>query len=263
MDRIRQKCHRKEATMAWYKQTAVWGLALSVTAMVLSQLPPIKSWIASDKVATEISSRLGLPNTLGIPAFQVFIDLKNSGNRPISITNLVLDITYPNGTVRRVKAQSYSKIVSGQTNSIEFPITSIALNPGLNWSELVSFYSDLSPSDEEAINRIRLQISQDHFSKIQARGGQYGPLVTANESIVAEATQFFDKKFDLEKGTYSVTIKCAVNGREVMLKQASFTLYDYHITTIKSQKEDFKFGAGIYYPTNQPKQVWALLSKAS
>ena len=78
-----------------------------------------------------------------------------------------------------------------------------------------------------------------------------------------EATQFFDKKFDLEKGTYSVTIKCAVNGREVMLKQASFTLYDYHITTIKSQKEDFKFGAGIYYPTNQPKQVWALLSKAS
>lgn len=249
--------------MAWYKQTAVWGVIISVTALILSQMPPIKSWVASEKVSAEVGSRIGIANTIGIPGFQVFVDIKNVGNRAINISGLTLEVTYPNGTVKRLSAQSYSKILSGQQSAIDFPITSIGLNTGAVWSELVLFYSDFTPSEEEEIQKIRLRISQDIFSKLQARGGSIGPVIAANGPIVAESMQFFNKKFDLEKGKYNIVVKCAVNGNESILKHSTFTLYDYHIMMLKSQQEDYKFGAGIYYPVNQQKQIWALLSNAS
>lgn len=247
--------------MPWYKRTAVWTVLISMIAMILSQLPPIGTWILSPKVSAEVGSRIGLPNSMGIPGFQVFLDIKNTGNATISVSSLLLDLTYPNGTLKHLSAQSYAKLVSGQSTAIDFPITSIALNVGSNWSELVSFYADFTPSDEEATSKLRLQISQDIISKLAQRGWPAGGLATAAEPLVAEASQFFDKKFDLDKGKYAVSIKCSVNGKEVVLKQANFTLYDYHIAMIKSQKEDYKYGAGIYFPVNQPKHVWALLSK--
>jgi hypothetical protein len=247
--------------MPWYKQTAVWGVIISVTALLLSQLPPIVAWVPSKHVSAEVGSRIGLPNAIGIPGFQMFIDLKNSGNRAIDISNLTLDLTYPNGNVRHLRAQAYSKILSGQPNAIDFPITSIALSTGSSWAELVSFYSDFTPSDEEELSKMRLEFSQDIFSKMQARGGKEGPLIVAAQPLIDEASRFFDKKFDLEKGKYGVSLKCNVNGKEVVLKQASFTLYDYHISMIEAQKDDFKYGAGIYYPISQSKQAWALLAK--
>lgn len=247
--------------MPWFKQTSVWGVIISITALTFSQLPPIGSWFAAAKVTTEMGSRIGLFNNIGIPGFQGFLDLKNSGNKTASIANIRLEISYPNGFIKRVNAQSYAKLLSGQSNSLDFPITSITLNPGQNWAELISFNSDFSPSDEEELNKLRLQISQSIFSKMQARGGAAGPYIEADAQFVVAAGQFFDKKFDLEKGDYRMVFKCDVNGSEITLKQASFTLYDYHIATLKSQKEDFKYGAGIYYPLPAQKQVWALLSR--
>ena len=247
--------------MPWFKRTEVWAVLVSTMAIALSQLSPIGTWFASNKVSAEIGSRIGLPNTIGITGCQIFLDLKNPGHRTVTISKLVLELTYPNGIVKRMGAQSYSKLLSGQSNAIDFPVTSIALNVGGNWSELVSFYADFTPSDEEEVSKLRLQISQDITSKLQQRGGQTGPLVTAADPLVAEASAFFDKKFDLDKGKYTVSIKCDASGKETLLSQASFTLYDYHVSMVKSQKEDYRYGAGIYYPVNQPKQVWVLLSK--
>ena len=244
--------------MPWYKQTAIWGLIISTFALTLSQMPPIGRWLAVNKLSTTVGSRIGLPNTLGVQGVQLFLDISNTGNRTLNISKIRLEVKGPNSSTLEVKAQTYAKILSGQAQPIDFPITSVSLNPGANWSELVSFYPDFTPTQEEKINSIRLRVSQSIFAKQQARGGQFGPLVEAEELLVQEAKQFFNNNFNLEKGSYTVMVKCESNGIETLLKTMSFTLYDYHLVTLKSQADDFKYGAGIFFPTNQPKQIWAL-----
>ncbi len=246
--------------MTWYKQTAVWAVIISVIALILSQLPPIGAWIPRNDVKAEINKRIGLPSMIGIPGYLIIIDLTNTGNRSLTISNLKLEVVYPNSTATHIEAQSYLKILSGQPEPQSFPITSIKLNAGEGWAEMVLFHPMPSPNEEEEINRIKLQISQSIFSKIRALPrSQYNPNLSAeaDPKFVAEAINFFNRRFDLEKGTYKASLICDVNGRKVTLKEFEFTLYDYHIKTFKSQPEDYKYGLEVI----PNKQVWALISK--
>jgi hypothetical protein len=81
--------------MPWFERTEVWAVLVSILAIALSQLPPIRTWFASNKISVEVGSRIGLPNTVGISGFQVFLDLKNSGNRSVTVSKFILELTYP------------------------------------------------------------------------------------------------------------------------------------------------------------------------
>lgn len=249
--------------MPWYKQTSIWGLIISVLALVLSQLPSILSWVPRYEVSAELSSRVGLPTYMGIPAYQLFIDVKNKGNRQVSVSDFTLDVEYPNGTKKTLVAQSYTKITPGQPFPTEFPLTSVSLSSGQSWSEMVSFAPRLSPSEDEDLNKFKLLISQSISSRAPEPGQPYSGPIEADPTIVSEATGFFDRKFDLEKGTYKASVICSVNGKPTTLRAFEFTLYDFHIATLRSQKDDFKYGAGVYFPRNTAKEIWAIIQSKS
>ncbi len=247
--------------MSWYKQTSVWGVVISVIALALTQLPPVGTWITRTKIEVELSKRVGLGNAIGIPGYQIFLNLKNGSNRTVDVAKFHLNLTYPTGARKRIEAQTYVKAISGQNFPQEFPMTAISIGVGTNWSEMVSFYPAFSPSDDEELGTHRLRISQSIFSKAQGQPQQFAQLVAADSQVVDPAIKFFTRKFDLEKGTYKVVLEAVVNGSSVTLKEFTFTLYDYHIETLRSQVQDYKFGAGIYFPILPPKQVWALLNE--
>ncbi|MFZ5619555.1 MAG: hypothetical protein ACOY5W_00855 [Pseudomonadota bacterium] len=251
--------YRKGGTnMPWYKQTAVWGLVISVLALSLSQLPPIANWRARTDVGIELGKRVGLPNTIGMPGYQLFIELRNKGNRTIELSKLRLKLKYPNNTSKLLYAQTYQKIIPGQFSPLDFPVTTINLAPGTNWTEQVSFHPELSPEDDEHLAEIRLQMSAS-IQQQAMKNPQTGP-VEAAADIVDRANKFFDRNFDLQKGQYRVSLLADVNGEERTLRDFSFTLYDYHKNTIISQKKDFRFGWGITFPVLFQKQVWAQIS---
>ncbi|CAN5906836.1 hypothetical protein BH20PSE1_BH20PSE1_20790 [soil metagenome] len=241
-------------------------MIISITALVFSQLPPVGTWINRIQVDAVVGRRIGLDNAIGIIGYQIFIDLKNSGNRTANLTKPRLHVTYPNGTIKKLEAQFYSKIIAGQDTPLQFPITNISIGPGLNWSEMVSFYQSFSPTEDEVLNRIRLKISQSIFSKqvamTQSQSSQFGRIFEADAPFVDEAIQFFSRKFDLEKGAYKISVMADINGTETTLNRLSFTLYDFHIQTIRSQTEEYKYGAGINFSTIQLKQVGVWVTEA-
>jgi hypothetical protein len=262
---VKEKPKRKHSATKWYRQTAFWAVIISVIALILSQLPPIRTWIPNQDVKIEVGNRIGFPSNMGIPGYQILVDLKNTGNRSLTISNLGLEVTYPNGTAKRVDAISYIKILPGQSEPQSFPITSIKLNAGEGWTEMVGFTATPSPSEEEEINRLRLQIYQSYLSKVKAMSpSQYNPSfpIEVDSKVVAEASNFFNQKFDLEKGIYKAAVICDINGRKATLKKFEFTLYDYHINMYKSQAEDYKYGWGVYAPPDPNKQIWAVVSQS-
>jgi hypothetical protein len=250
--------------MAWYKQTTVWAVIISVMALVLSQLPPVVTWIPKNQTKVEIGNKIWVGNNIGIAGYQVLIDLENNGNRNLTISNFELQVVYPNATVKLIKADSYLKNLPGQSVAQYFPITTIRLGVGERWVESLMFHPVPSPNEEEEINRFKLQISQSIWSKFQALGAaQYTPNIrlAADSEFVNEAINFFNHRFDLEKGIYKVSLICDVNSEKVTLKRFEFTLYDYHIKAFKLQTDDYKYGYGLVTQADQNKQVWALISK--
>ena len=248
--------------MPWYKQTTVWAVIISVVAIVFSQVPPIITWIPRDDLKVEIGSRIDLPNNIGIPGYQFLIDLENNGNRSRTVSSFRLEVVYPSGKAKLIFADSYVRL-SAQSVIQKFAITTIKLDAGGGWSETVLFHPQYSPTEEEEMYHLEMEITQSISAKIQSMADKYRSniMVEADERLVAEAKSFFNRTFDLEKGTYKVSLICDMAGQKTTLKKFEFTLYDYHISTLKAQTEDYKYGWGINASTESTKQVDALISK--
>jgi hypothetical protein len=254
-----QDAHREKSQMTWYKNTSVWSVLVASSALVLSQLPPVASWFPTPDLQITHSDRAGINNAIGMLGMNLPVELHNVGNVDLSIDSLDIIQKNPSGKVVKLHAESFTKPATSGAMSWDFPISRISIPVGESWSEFVFFNRTVSPTDEEKFNKIRLDISQSIFDAQQSQDwDSFNPraAVAANAKYVEEAISFFDEKFDLEKGKYAIDIVATtIDGRQFVQK-SEITIYEYHIQALKSQTDDYKYGAGIYYPTNNSKQVW-------
>ena len=249
--------------MTWYKQPpAVWAVVISIVAIVLSQLPPLSTWLPQAELTAEIGDKIALPTNIGIPGYEFLVDLDNTGNRSLTLSNFRVELLWPNGTVKQAPAVSY---FSPSDNGQIFSLTTVRLKPADHWSKFLVFYPSATPTEEEQISRLTLQINGSIFSKRSTLpASKYTPevIVPADPNFAAEAVDFFNHRFDLEKGAYKASLLCDENGGTVTIKKFGFSLYDYHIQTLRSQADDYKYGWGIGgSPVSQNKQVWAVITK--
>jgi len=249
--------------MKFLKTTSFWSLIVAIVAVSLSQLPPVKDWVKHESLIVKTSEKFGIAQAFGVLGFNLQLDLANDGNTPINAQKIRLNVVYPSGKARNLVAESYYSFSSEATKGgqpISYPITSIKLDPGQVWSEMVTFGQDFSPQLEEEMNSVRLKISQDIFKAQQnIKPGQWAPpvLLEASADSFALAKKLFEKNCDLEKGEYLVEMTVnTFNDRQIISKKYRFTLYDYHVVTIRSQVDDYKYGANIMMPGDRTKDVW-------
>jgi len=200
---------------------------------------------------------MAIPDQLGIPEYQLFVSVKNSGNRTLQISSLSLEMTYPSGKQKSIPAQEYLTFLSGQQSAQQFPMTSVSIPPGANWAESVLFAPPLRPSEQQSMGRDTLRIYQSLTQQLEQGARQP---VAADQPDVDAAVAFFNNEFDLEEGQYKVEVLADVDGAKMKMKTFSFVLYEFNIETIRSQTQDYKYGVGVYMPVNQPKQAWIWLN---
>lgn len=71
--------------MSWYRNTSFWSLLVAGSAVVLSQLPPIATWLPSPSLAVYVSDRMGINNAIGVIGFNINVQLTNMGNTDLQI----------------------------------------------------------------------------------------------------------------------------------------------------------------------------------
>lgn len=242
-------------TNPWYREPSAWGSIVAVVALVLSQLPPIKTWFSSPRIQTYIGGRLSLPHEVGIPKYDLMISLRNESDRSVVLSDLTLTVNYPDGASKSAMASDVMMLSIPSINFRSYPFTLISMPPGSTWEGSVIFSRKLTPAEVEEVAKIRLQIyksmnKDDNFSQFDRK-----VLTRADPSVVQLAQKFFNKQFDLDKGEYKATISASVDGAPRILKTFGFVLYDYHIETIRSQVADFSLGHGIISPPSYGKHV--------
>lgn len=237
----------------WYKNQSIWATLIASCALILSQLSPVSQWIPDTELAIRHGVRFTINNAIGIIGYNLVLQFENKGNTDINVYAVELRQTNPSGVKKTFPADSYIRTSDG----VSVALTSIILSPGEIWSETVFFHKTPSPNIDEKYNHIKLKISQSIFDTRQQTPPeqfQSPQSPKADEKYVNEALQFFESNFDLEKGEYAVEIAAYVEGeKEAFIIRSEFTIFEYHIQTIRAQTDDYKYGAGIHFPSQYAK----------
>lgn len=242
------------------KDPAFWSTVIAVVALILSQLPPVTDLLKPRELRIVVPDILNFSHYMGNLHLIGFSALHNVGGRNITVQKIECVMTDEEGRQWRLPAQTY---LPNQANSgsgqpaPELFIGWISLKPGEHWAETVRFFKVWSVQDEEDATAISGRIRNDITAKLSQRKlGDPNKLVEADENLVKEAKDFFEKRFTLAKGTYRLLVAAISEGNEVVrVRGFDFTLFDHQVRALRSAVDDYKTGAGIYFGNMDPSKT--------
>ena len=255
-------------TQAWSTSGAITAAA-AVVAIVLSQLPPIRSLLRGRRLEAVAAESVVITHYLGNVHFVTFLSMVNTGGMALAIARVACRLTGPDGMVRELPAQAYiSREVPAQVGqpSPEYPLGWIALRPGEQWSQTVRFYQAWSTSDERESAELSQSIREDIHSIIDELGSSYDPrtYVEADRARVQQARDFFERHFDLSAGVHRLEVTASdAKGRLLASREYEFTLHESALSALRRGVDDYRFGEGVYFPATKPSSVaWVRLRES-
>jgi hypothetical protein len=243
--------------MTVLKDPTFWTAVIALLALVLSQLPPVHVLLKRRELLVILQEHLFLYHYLGNTQLLAFLELHNTGGRDITIAKIDCAITDGDGHHWSLPAQTYlsrqPSPAAGQP-APELFIGRISLKPGGHWAETVHFFKVWSVQDEEDVSKLTARMKADINAKLAERKPEESKKpAEADDRLVKEATDLFEKKFNMAKGNYRLIIAALSESKEALaVRGFDFTLFDHHIRALRSATEDYKFGAGVYYQNLDP-----------
>jgi len=234
------------------KDAAFWSTVIALLALILSQLPPLRELLKHRELRIVVPETVSLYHFMGNLQISGFLALHNVGGRSITVQKVECVLLDDDGHPLRLPAQTYwsrAQAASGQ----ELFIGWIHLSPSEHWAESVHFYKVWSVQDEEDSAKIVTSIRDDITAKRAAATTYLPNSPDADDKLAKDAKDFFEKHFNLTKGNYRLLIAAISEKTDVVaVRGFDFTLYDHHIRALRSVADDYKTGAGIYYPVSDP-----------
>lgn len=245
--------------MAFLKSPEAWSAAIALLALVLSQLPPVHQLLKRRALRIVVPEYFSLYHFLGNLNLLGFVALHNIGGKTLTVAKIDCLVRGESNVWHLPGLMYQSRLPQGPAGqqNVEFFVEWTVLKPDDHWSETVHFFKPWSFQEEEDAAEIISKIKNNITAKLDQRPPDAPKkLVEADESLVEEAKGFFKKRFTLSKGNYRVVIAALSEKKELLAARGfDFTLFDNHIKTMRSAAEDYKIGAGIYYPADPSKQI--------
>jgi len=235
-----------------------WSTIIAVFALILSQLPPVRELIKPRELRIFVPEVLFLSHYMGNLQLWVFLALYNTGGRSLTVQKIECVIVGEDGSPWRLPAQTYTPTLAqtapGQS-APELLMGWISLKPDENWAQTLHFYKVWTIKEEEDVTEISANIRTDINVKSKARAKanlsfDNSPIETDPE-LVKKAKDFFDRKFTLTKGSYTLLIAARSEKNEMLLVRGfEFTLFDNQIRSLRASVDDYKLGWGVCFPVD-------------
>ena len=190
--------------MASLKSPEVWSAIIALLALILSQLPPVHQLLRRRALHIVIPEYLSLYHFLGNLNLLGFVALHNTGGKTLTVAKIDCIMTSDNSVwhLPGLMYQSHQSQGGGQQN-MEFFVEWSVLKPDEHWSETVHFFKPWTVQEEEDATEIIGRIRNNIYAKLAQQPSEAPKiLVEADEDLVREAKEFFQKRFQLAKGNY-------------------------------------------------------------
>lgn len=241
------------APSEFYLNPSFWAVLVSVTALILSQLPPIYLMLRPRRrLVVEVHSRVLLNHLVGNPNLGIVIAIRNTGGREVRVRSLRIDLSRDGKLLGSFPGLNYFETPSSQSAVLFVPFF---LPVGEQWAHAVSFFNVFDRQSEKAFREARSALIADVHKKVEARDPNDNQLVVGEPTLVAPFEAFFRRMFIWETGEYVLNLVVEADpGSISYAKKYRFTLYESDTDDLRKYADDYKYaGGGIGYASDAQK----------
>lgn len=233
-----------EAQVHFYSNWTFWAVAISVVALILSQLPPISMMLRKKKVVIEPYSIIALTHRVGNPNIRWTLGFRNEGGTTVRIKRVKCELIYNGASIIEMDSNNYFR----QDDSKPMIFTGFSLRPDDEAFYDVHFFKMFDRFENRNFRVNVSALREDIEAKREANIVDERGVAEAEQSLVDPFIEMFNQKFSLNPGEYHIRIKTISEPSQAApIQEYRFTLYESDSEELRKYVEDYKYGTGIYF----------------
>lgn len=236
--------------------TAWLSLAVSVVAVILSQLPPLRTFISSAELDIDLNRNLQIRHIVGDIDLLPYVQISNSGSAPGVIGTIELVVT-------RKDTPSFKKVLTAQSYFLKptsvglnqtptaIPFGRIAVPPHETWDTYAEFFETPSSARRIEIARMQSKVSEQIQDAIKMISPPNSKLAEISPELFSELSSNANARLkDFSIGEYILRARVLSTEVSQVLAEKCYTfaVYEGHISQLNAITEQYVYGAGIAYP---------------
>ncbi len=234
-------------SIPFYWNWTFWSMVVAFMAIVLSQLPPIKSWFKKAKLDLDVYENISVAHKVGNPNLTLHVIISNIGGRRVRVKNINVSLEKNGGQLITLPAKSY---LQDQSDDKQMLFTGFSLLPNEEWGEIIRCYRTFNRNEEETLDRIIREMKEDYYTQTSDLVEPY-PLIIHNNSLTRRAIDFFNSKFVWEVGEYIMSINVETMDKVADIsKKFRFTIYESQRDDLREVTNKYEIGADLWCLTN-------------
>ena len=227
-----------------YLDWQFWSAIVAITALVLSQFPPVRVLFRKARLNCETSDRIAITHKVGNPNVTWNITLENTGGRTIRIKKANLTISKIGGGSFELPARTYQKV---QDNSVQVLFTTFRLKPNDDSQISVFFFKPFRREEETEYRHVESEIRSDIDEKRKQLEDKSQNL-EANPEIVKKIMDFFQRHYKWDVGEYELELRIVTDRQETNIRrQYRFSLFESDAEYLFNHSNLYKIGEGVYW----------------
>lgn len=235
---------QEAASVPQYLDWPFWAVVVAAVAVVLSQIPPIHLLLKKAKLDFELYSRIAVTHKVGNPNLQFHLIISNVGGRLVKVKGLSVSIKRDGQDIGNFPAQNYLQEPS-DTNTVLF--TRFSLKPKEEWAHIVNFLNFFNRADEKKYRSSETELRANILNKRDQLENK-DQVVEADNQYVEPFLEFFNAKFKWHPGEYAMQVCADAEPKGASVGRSyRFTLFESDSEELAKQKDDYKYGGGIFF----------------
>lgn len=216
----------------------------SIIALILSQLPPIKTFFKRRKPVVTVGKIISLSHYIGRPEVQLYISISNDSHSNLKIRCIDIELTKLGQDKLKLPAFSIFEHLTGSTQRGFAPFT---LKSDTEWSHTIKFYVPFSGTEEQRSKKIYYALKDDINQKLMENedrpSNEKLRLVEADGNLVDELNDIYVSKKYWENADYKLKLRIVTDSPSTTYEnEYDFFLSPADIEFFDGLVERYKYG---------------------
>ncbi len=232
----------------FYLDWQFWSTVAAFSALVLSQLPPLKLLFKKGVLTIEKHGTLFVHHTIGSPNMNLFVILKNIGGSNISVHSIDMNITRKNSDSFLLKGRGYAMNPSDYNFTM---LTPFEVGPNKTWAHTINFSELWDRAKQKEYKAIYSNIRDTITEKNRVDPPGIGERHEADENDYKGICDLFEKNYKLIDGEYEAEILVKNKAGGIITRDlVKFTFFESELDELRLWLEDYKYGNSIHLPAS-------------
>ncbi|MBW5818887.1 hypothetical protein H0I68_14450 [Yersinia kristensenii] len=219
----------------------------AVIAVILSQLPPVKTWLKKKKPLVTVGRFLSVTHFIGQPELQLYVSILNDSHSSIRIHNIEVVLTKFGKD--KISLPVFS-IFERTENNLQKAFSPFTLKSDSEWSHTLRFYAPFDGSEEQNFKKLfyslKNNISELIIENNKKVDSERLDLVEADNDIVEKLKEIYHLKRFWENAEYKLQLNVTTDSLSTSFQaEYDFFLSMPDVEFLESVIERYKYGSSI------------------